>query len=30
MIEVYKDWVIAVDSRQYITGKRSGNEFLKL
>ena len=22
MIEVYKDWVIAVDSRQYITGKR--------
>ena len=22
MIEVYKDWVIDVDSRQYITGKR--------
>lgn len=22
MIEVYKDWVIAIDSRQYITGKR--------
>lgn len=22
MIEVYKDWVIAIDSRQYIAGKR--------